>query len=83
MEKMNLSQRVVNFDPNDKNTLNFTRLVDLSQCQEKRRHQVFLRTLRAMFLKLLVRNQTRGHAHTPNFSLGQVTDSLTATGVAL
>lgn len=50
MEKMNLSQRVVNFDPNDKNTLNFTRLVDLSQCQEKRRHQVFLRTLRAMFL---------------------------------
>lgn len=46
MEKMNLSQRVVNFDPNDKNTLNFTRLVDLSQCQEKRRHQVFLRTLR-------------------------------------
>lgn len=46
MEKMNLSQRVMNFDPNDKNTLDFTRLVDLSQCQKKRRHQVFLRTLR-------------------------------------
>lgn len=27
---MNLSQRVVNFDPNDKNTLNVTRLVDRS-----------------------------------------------------
>lgn len=36
----------MNFDPNDKNTLDFTRLVDLSQCQKKRRHQVFLRTLR-------------------------------------
>lgn len=42
---MNLSQRVVNFDPNDKNTPNFTRLVDFSQCQEKPRHQGFLRTL--------------------------------------
>lgn len=82
MEKMNLSQRVMNFDPNDKNTLDFTRLVDLSQCQKKRRHQVFLRTLRDV-LNCLSETRRMVMAHTQNFSAGQVTDLLTATGVAL
>lgn len=82
MEKMNLSQRVVDFGPNDKNTLDFTRLVDLSQCQEKRRHQVFMRTLRDV-LNCLSETRPRGRAHTQNAAAGQVTGSLAATGVAL
>lgn len=68
MEKMNLSQRVVNFDPNDKNTLNFTRLVDLSQCQEKRRHQVFLRTLRDVLSYLSETRRTVIHTLQTFFS---------------
>jgi hypothetical protein len=46
MEKMNLSERVVNCLPWDKNIFDFTRIVALSQCQQKPCHQVFLRTLR-------------------------------------
>ena len=79
---MYLSQRVMNFDPNDKNTSNFTRLADLSQCQEKPRHRGFLRTLSNVLNCLLETRRMVTHT-LKSFSAGQVTGSLTATGVAL
>lgn len=60
----------------------FTRLVDLSQCQEKQRHQVFLRTLRDV-LSCLSETRCLVMHTTQNFPAGQVTGSLTTTGVAL